>query len=148
MNWPYVDATYPVTRYNRHTFVYTRAHSTTRAHATVQQLRFVAAHSACNAIANLELRQSYKALCDNLVPPSATTLSNISWREDALTLDAIQKQLPSHDQVSFALIGWSSLIKSAITLLIAYNMDWNWALREVQLAIDEVDCLFLSRFAS
>ena len=56
-------------------------------------LGFVSAHIPWNAISNLELRRSYKALCDDLVLPSATTLSNICQREYALTVDAIKKQL-------------------------------------------------------
>jgi len=56
--------------------------------------RFVSAHIPGNAISNLELRQLYVALCDDLVLPSATTVSNICRREYALTVDAIQKQLP------------------------------------------------------
>jgi len=44
-------------------------------------LGFVSAHIPWNAITNLELRQSAKALRDDLVPPLATTLSNICQRE-------------------------------------------------------------------
>jgi len=33
-------------------------------------------------------------------------------------------------------------------LVIAYYMDRNWALREVQLELDEVDRLFFSHFES
>jgi len=40
-------------------------------------LGFVSAHIQRNAIYNLELQRTYKALCDDLVLPSATTLSNI-----------------------------------------------------------------------
>jgi hypothetical protein len=57
-------------------------------------LGLVSAHSPWNAISNLELRRSYKALHDDLVLPSPTTLSNICQREYALTVDAIKKQLP------------------------------------------------------
>jgi hypothetical protein len=32
--------------------------------------------------------------------------------------------------------------------IIAYYMDRNWALREVQLALDDIDRLFGSRFES
>jgi len=66
-------------------------------------LGFVLAHIPSNAISNLELWQSYKALRDNLELPSATTHSNICQREYALTVDAIKKQLPSHNHVSLAL---------------------------------------------
>jgi len=54
----------------------------------------VSEHIPWNAISNLELRRSYKALRDDLVLLSATTLINICWREFALTVDAIKKQLP------------------------------------------------------
>jgi len=111
-------------------------------------LRFVLAHIAWNAISNLELRWSYKALRDDLVLPSATTLGNIGWREYALTVNAIKKQLPLRNTVSLALDGWTSTNKLAITSVITYHMDQNRALREVQLAFDEVDRLFCSRFDS
>jgi len=111
-------------------------------------LGFVSAHIPWNPISNLELRRSYKSLRGDLVLPSATTLSNICQREYALTEDAIKKQLPIRNKVSLALDGWTSTNKLAITSVIAYYMDRNWALREVQLAFDEVDCLFGSRFES
>jgi hypothetical protein len=57
-------------------------------------LGFVSAQIPWNAISNLELLRSYKALRDYLVLPSATTLINICRREYALTVDAIKKQLP------------------------------------------------------
>ena len=111
-------------------------------------LGFVSAHIAWNAISNLELRRSYKELREDLVLPSATTLSNICRREYSLTVDAIKKQLPSQNKVSLALDGWTSTNKLAITSVIAYYMDRNWALRDVQLAFDEVDPLFFSAFES
>jgi len=113
-----------------------------------QMLGFFSAHIPWNAILNLELRQSYKALRDDLVLPSATTLSTICRREYALTVDAIKKQLPIRNKVSLALDGWISTHKLAITSVIAYYMDRNWALREVQLAFGEVDRLFCSCFES
>jgi len=88
-------------------------------------LGFVWAHIPWNAISNLELRQSYKALRDDLVLPSATTLSNICRREYALTVDAINKQLPLRNKVSLALDGWTSTNKLAITSVIACYMDRN-----------------------
>jgi len=103
---------------------------------------FVMAQITWNAISNLELRRSYNTLPSDLVLRSTTTLSNICRREYALTVDAINKQLPSRNTVSSALGVLTSTITVAITLGIAYYMDWNWALREVQLAFDEVDCLF------
>jgi len=79
---------------------------------------------------------------------SASTLSNIRRREYTLTVDAIKKQLPSRNKVSLALDGWTSTNKLAITSVIAYYMDRNWALREVQLAFDEVDSPFFFYFES
>ena len=111
-------------------------------------LGFVSAYIPWNAISNLELRRSYKALRDELVLPSATTLSNICRRDYALTVDAIKKQLPLRNKVSLALDGWTSTNKLAIMSVITYDIDPNWALREVQLAFDEFDRLFCSRFES
>jgi len=108
----------------------------------------VSAHIPWTAISNLELRRSYNALCDDLVLPSATTLSNICRREYALTVDAIVKQLPLRNKVSLALDGWNSTNKLAITSVIAYYMDRKWASREVQLAFEEVYRLFCSHFDS
>jgi hypothetical protein len=111
-------------------------------------LGFVSAHIPWNARSNLELRRSYKVLRDDLVLPSATTLSNICHREYALTVDAIKKQLPSRNKVSLALDGWTSTNKLAITSVVAYYLDRNWALHEVQLAFDEVNLLFFFPFES
>jgi len=111
-------------------------------------LGFVSAHIPWNAISNLELQRSYKALRDDLALLSATTLSNICRREYALTVDAIKKQLPVRNKVSLALDGWTSTNKLAITSVIAYYMYRNWALGEVQLAFDEVNLLFHSHFES
>jgi hypothetical protein len=63
-------------------------------------LGFVSAYIPCNAILDLELWQSYKALRDGLVLPSATILSNICRRDYALTVDEIKKQLPISNKVS------------------------------------------------
>jgi len=76
------------------------------------------------------------------------TLSNIYWREYALTVDAIKKQLPSRIKVSLALDEWISPNKLALTSGIAYNKDRNWALCEVQLVSDEVDRQCFSHFES
>jgi len=108
----------------------------------------VSAHIPRNDMSNLELRRSYEALCDDLVLPSATTLSNICQREYALRLDAIKKQLPVRNKVSLALDRWTSTNKLAITSVIAYYMDRNWALLEVELAFYEIDRLFYSPFES
>jgi hypothetical protein len=61
-------------------------------------------------------------------------------------VDAIKKQLPLGNKVSLALDGWTSTNKLEIMSVIAYYMDRNWALREVQLAFDEVHRLFISHF--
>ena len=111
-------------------------------------LQFISADIPLNTISNLELGQSYKALRDDLVLPSATTPSNICWRDYALTVDAIKKQLPSRNKVSLALDGGTSRNKLAITSVIAYYMDRNWARCEVQLTFDEVYGLVFSRFES
>ena len=111
-------------------------------------LGFVSAHIPWNAISNLELRRSYNALRSELVLLSASTLSNICRREYSLTVDAIKKQLPTRNKVSLALDGWTSTNKLAITSGIAYYMDRNWAMREVQLAFDEVNSLFFFYFNS
>jgi hypothetical protein len=109
-------------------------------------LGFVSAHIPLNTKSNLELRRSYKASRNELVLPSATTVSNICWMEYALPVDSIKKQLPAQNNISLTLDGWTSTNKLAITLVVADFMDQNWALREVQLAGDEVDCLFGSLF--
>jgi len=111
-------------------------------------LGLVSAHIPCNVIPNLKLWRSYNALRSELVLASASTLSNICWREFTLTVDAIKKQLPSRNKVSFALDGCTSINKLAISSVIDYYIDRNWALREVQLAFDEVDSPFLSYFES
>jgi len=86
-------------------------------------LGFVSAHIPWNAISNLELQWSYKALRNDLVVLSATTLSDMFRREYALTVDAIKKQLPIRNKVSLSLDGWTSTNKLAITLVIAYYID-------------------------
>jgi len=111
-------------------------------------LGLVSAHIPWNAISNLKLRWSYKRLCYDQVLPSTTTLSDICRGEHALTVDAIEKQLPSRNTVSLALDGWTSTNKLAITSVITDYMDRNWTLREVQLAFDEIDRLFSSAFES
>jgi len=63
-------------------------------------------------------------------------------------MDAIEKQLPSWDEVSLALDRWTSPNNLAITSVIAHYMDHNWALRDDQLVFDEDDHLSLSRFES
>jgi len=111
-------------------------------------LVIVSAQITWKPMTNPELRRSYEALRDDLVLPSTTTLSNICQREYAMIVDAIEKQLPSWNKVSLALDGWTSTKKLAIRSVIAYYMDQNSALREVQLAFDEVDRPFFSCFES
>ena len=86
------------------------------------------------------------ALRDDQVLPSATTVSIICWREYALTVDAIKKQMPSQNKVSLALDGWTSTNKLAIMSVIAYYMDRYCALCDVQLAFNKFDRLFISLF--
>ena len=69
-------------------------------------------------MSNLELRPSFKALRDDLVLLSATTLSIICRRESARTVDAIKNQLPLLNKVSLALGGWTSTYKLAITAVL------------------------------
>jgi len=109
-------------------------------------LGFVSAHIPWNAIWNLDLRQWYKALRDNRVLQSDTTLRNICWREYALTLNAIKKQLPSQNEVSLAFDWSTSTNNLTIMTVIAYYFYQNWALHEVQLAFDKVDRLLFSHF--
>jgi len=72
------------------------------------------------------------------------SLSNSNWWDYSWTVDAIKKQLQSANKVSLALDSCISTNKLAITLVITYYMDRNWVLREVHLALDEVDHLFFS----
>jgi len=58
-------------------------------------LGFLLTNIPWNAILNVELRRSYKALGDHIVLPSAKMLSNMCQREYAPTVDAIMNQLPS-----------------------------------------------------
>jgi len=104
-------------------------------------LGFVSSHIPWNALSNLELRRSYKALRDDIALPSAMTLCSICRRKYALTVDAINKQLPIRNEVSLTLDGWTSTNKLAITSVIAYYMDRNWVMHEVKLDFDEVDRL-------
>jgi len=107
-------------------------------------LWFLLPHSPWNVFSNDELWRSYNTLRSELVLPPASTLSNICRREYLLTVDANKQWWPSRNNVSLALDGSTSIIKLAITLVIAYYMDRNWALRDVQLRLDDVDNLFFS----
>jgi len=107
---------------------------------------FVSAHILWNAISNLELRRSYKELRNALVQAAATAHSNICRRVYALTVDAIKKQLLSQNNVSVALDGWTSQNNLTVTSVIAYYIDRDWILSEVQPTFNEVDQLFCCRF--
>jgi hypothetical protein len=61
-----------------------------------------------------------------------------------LPLDDILPPPAEDNKVSLALDGWTSRNKLAITSVIADYMDRNWALREVQLAFNQVDSPFFS----
>jgi hypothetical protein len=74
-------------------------------------LEYVSAHIPWNAMSNPELRRSYMALCDDLVLPSARTLTIIRCWEYALTVNTIRKQLPSRNKASLAFDGWTSTKK-------------------------------------
>jgi hypothetical protein len=106
----------------------------------------VSAHIPWNSISNLELRRSYKALHNDLALLSASTIRKICPREYALTVDAIKKQLPSPNEISLASDRGTSPNKLAIMTVVAYNMDQNCALHEVQHACIQVVHLFFSRF--
>jgi len=86
----------------------------------------VSAEIPWNTISNLELQGSYKAVRNHLVLPSATTHSIICWREYALTVDAIQKPLPSQNKVSLALNGWPSTNTDPITSVMAWSSTRFW----------------------
>jgi len=112
------------------------------------KLGFVWSHFPWNAISNLQLRPSDKAFRSELVFPSASTLSNICQREYSLTVDEIVKQLPSWNEVCVTFDGCTSTNKLATLSVISYYTDRNWALREVQRTLHEVDSLLFSLFES
>jgi len=76
------------------------------------------------------------------------TFGNICWWDYALTVDAVKKQLPLCNEVSLPLKEQTSTNELSVTLVIGYYMDPNWALREVQLAFDEVNRQFFPGFES
>jgi hypothetical protein len=88
-------------------------------------LGFVLARIPWNALSNLELQLSYRALQNDLVLPSTTTHSNICWREYPLTVNANMKQLPSRDRVTSVIDRWTSANKLAMTLIVDYYVDQN-----------------------
>jgi len=88
------------------------------------------------------------ALRDDQVQPSTTTLCKICRREYGLTVNAINEQLLSRNKVSLALDGWTSPNKLAMMSIIVDYIDRIWALREVQICFDEVDCRLFTRFES
>jgi hypothetical protein len=107
-------------------------------------LGVVSIHIPWNTTSNLDLQRSINALRSKLVLLSTSTLSNVCRREYSLTVDATQKQLPTRNKVSLALDGLTSMNTLAITTVIAYYMERNWALQKVQLVFAEVDNLFSS----
>jgi hypothetical protein len=111
-------------------------------------LGFFSSHIPWNAISNLGGRWSYKALLNDLLLPFTMIISKFSWTEYALTGNAIRKQFRLPNKDSLALDGGESTYKLAITSVIIYYRDRNWALREVQLAFNEVGLLFCSSFES
>jgi len=111
-------------------------------------LGFVTAHIPWNAITNLELKSSYNALQSDSVLPFASMWSMIWLREYALTVEAFKKQSLSRNKVSSALHVWTLKNKLAILSVIADYLDRNWALREVQIAFDEVNGLLFPSFKS
>ena len=111
-------------------------------------LGLVSAHIPWNGIWNVQLQRSYKALRDDRVLPSATTLSNICLREYVLAVDAMMKQLPSWKKISLALDGWTWMNKQVIPPVITYYMDRNWGLWEYQLAFNKVHHISFSHFES
>jgi len=110
-------------------------------------LEFVSAHIPSNAIWNFKLQQSHRASRSDLILPSVTTVSNICWSEYELTVQAVIKQLPLRNKGILVLDGWISMNNLAITSVIPYYMDQNWALREVQLGWDDVNLPLFSGFA-
>jgi len=108
----------------------------------------VSADIPWNAISNVELRRSYRALSDDLLPASATTFVNVCLRQYVPTVDAITKQLASQNSVTLSLDGCISTNKLAKTSVITDYMNAYWALREVQLTFDEVDRPFFCTFDS
>jgi hypothetical protein len=56
----------------------------------------------------------------------------------------MKNQLWSRNKVTLALDGRISTNKLAITAVIAYYLDRNWAMQEGQLLFDKVDNLFIS----
>jgi hypothetical protein len=65
-----------------------------------------------------------------------------------MTGDAIKEHFPSRQKVSFALDRWTSTKNISSMLVIAYDMDQNWALGEVRLTVDYVDPVIVSTFES
>jgi len=52
------------------------------------------------------------------------------------------QQFPTRNKVSLALNRWTATNKLALMSVIAYYMDQDWAMWEVQLAFDDVNSLF------
>jgi len=80
--------------------------------------------------------------------PAASTPSNICRKEHSLTVDAIQMELVSMNEVSLGLDGWSTTNKFAMTSVIAYVISRYWEMSEPQLAFDKVDSQLFFYFES
>jgi hypothetical protein len=61
-------------------------------------------------------------------------------------VDAIKNPRLSRNKDRLGVDRWTSRNNLAISLVIAYDMDRNWALQDVQLAFDKVDGLPFSYF--
>jgi hypothetical protein len=77
------------------------------------------------AMTNIYIGRSNTALWRELVILSTSTLSYICWREYSLTVDGIQKLLPSRNKVSLALDAWTLKNKVANISVITYDLDQN-----------------------
>jgi hypothetical protein len=61
-------------------------------------------------------------------------------------VDAIKNPQVSRNNDRLGVDRWTLRNNLAISLVIAYDMDRNWALQDVQLAVDKVDRLLFSYF--
>jgi hypothetical protein len=68
----------------------------------------------------------FNALYHNLVLPVANTMRNIYQKKKyTLTIDAMNKQVPTKNKVCAALDGWISTNTLAILSMIGYYTDYN-----------------------
>lgn len=86
------------------------------------------------------LRLCNSQMRDPVDPPCASTMRNRLAKEYSLTIQAIRNELPHGTRkISLAMDGWTSPNKLPITSMLAYYIDDDWNLREVQLGFDEVN---------